>query len=48
VTLDGGGVDLLPVVEVDGVLVERVSGRPVDLVALVALVRVPAVELVAA
>lgn len=46
VTLDGGGLDVLPVVEVDGVLVVRGSGVPVDLVALVALVRVP--ELVAA
>lgn len=42
VTVDGGGLDLVPVIEVDGVLVERDSRAVVDLVSLVALVRLPA------
>jgi len=41
VTLDGGGVVVLDVVEVGGVLVEVVSGRPVELVSLVVVTGLP-------
>jgi len=41
VTLDGGGVAVLDVVEVGGVLVEVVSGRPVELVSLVVVTGLP-------
>lgn len=42
-TLDGGGVVVVVVVEDgDGVLVELVSGRPVDLVSLVVVLGLPA------
>jgi len=39
-----GGVAELEVVEVDGVLVELVSGRPVDLVSLVVVEGLPELE----
>lgn len=48
VTVDGGGVELVPVIEVGGQLVRVVDLVPVELVALVALVEVPAPVLVAA
>lgn len=47
VTVDGGGVRVVDVVEVDGVLVEAVSGRPVDLVSLVVVVGLPDLAAVA-
>lgn len=48
VTVDGGGVELVPVIEVGGQLVRVVDLVPVELVSLVALVEVPAPVLVAA
>lgn len=45
-TVDGGGVRVLDVREVDGVLVDAVAGLPVDLVSLVVVFGLP--ELVAA
>lgn len=44
VTLEDGGVDLVEVDEVDGVLVVRSSGEPVDLVSLVVALGLPELE----
>ena len=44
VTRDVGGVDVVEVVEVGGVLVERASGAVVDLVSVVVVSGLPALE----
>ena len=45
-TVDGGGAEVVPVTEVDGVLVDRRTGEEIDLVSLVVVVGLP--ELVGA
>ena len=46
VTVDGVGAEVVPVTEVDGVLVDRRTGEEIDLVSLVVVVGLP--ELVGA
>ena len=46
VTVEGGGAEVIPVTEVDGVLVDRRTGEEIDLVSLVVVVGLP--ELVGA
>lgn len=43
-TSEDGGAELVLVEEVDGALVERGSGRPVDLVSLVVVLGLPELE----
>lgn len=44
VTVEPSGAEVIPVVEVDGVLVDRRDGSPVDLVSLVVVVGLPELE----
>ena len=41
VTVEGGGAEVIPVTEVDGVLVDRRTGVEIDLVSLVVVVGLP-------
>ena len=40
-TVEGGGAEVIPVTEVDGVLVDRRTGAEIDLVSLVVVVGLP-------
>ena len=40
-TAEGGGAEVIPVIEVDGVLVDRRTGEEIDLVSLVVVVGLP-------
>ncbi len=44
VTVEPSGAEVIPVDEVDGVLVDRRSGVPVDLVSVVVVVGLPELE----